>query len=269
MTLIEKYKQAPVTVKELKLNLFTPFEKQKEERIKEIIFENDRFSIEIDGYRLNQIHRDILDIAAYFGDTSLDKETKDKRPVRIFSLYTIQKYLNYKSKNNNKWINKKFKEISRSKISIKDKDDGSWIEFNIIDIAMWSAKLNKYAMVISELYLAFFENEISISYKHYLKDILSLKNAQSKALARFILSHSNSFRISLDKAMEKIGISNISKRSFARNREKILEDREGFKKLNITFKEGEDFSYRNKNYIIEYKKLPEIQIYHPLKNEDK
>jgi len=269
MNIVQRYKQAPNTVKEAKLNIFAPYEKQKSQKLEGKIFESDKYSVELNGYKLNQIHRDIIDIASYHGDTSLEAQMSDARPLRTFSLYDIQKHLNYKSKNQNKWIDDKFKEISRSTIKIIDKQEGDWIEFNIIDVAMFRKKINAYAMVISELYMLFFENEITINYKYYLSDILLL-NAQSRALARYILSHSNSFSIRLDKAMERIGIStdNITAKSFRENRKRILDDREQLIKLNIILRENKDYSTRSQSYTIDYKILPEIQVYHPKKQED-
>jgi len=270
MNIVQRYKQAPNTVKEAKLNIFAPFEKEKSKKLEGKIFESEKYIVELNGYKLNQIHRDIIDIASYCGDTSFEAQISDIRPLRTFSLYDIQKHLNYKSKNQNKWIDEKFKEISRSKITIRDKQEGDWIEFNIIDVAMYRKKINAYAMVISELYMLFFENEISVNYKHYLSDILSL-NAQSRALARYILSHSNSFSIALDKAMEKIGIlkKNMTIQAFRANRRRILKDREQLKKLNIVIRENENFSIKNQSYTIDYKMLPKIQIYHPAKSENK
>lgn len=266
MNIVQRYRQAPNTVKEAKLNIFAPYEKQRSKKLEGKIFESNRYIVELNGYKLNQIHRDIIDIASYYGDARIESQIDDKRPIRTFSLYNIQKHLNYKSKNQNKWIDQKLKEISRSKITIIDKREGDWIEFNIIDVAMFRKKINAYAMVISELYMIFFENEISVNYKHYLNDILSL-NAQSRALARYILSHSNSFSIGLDKAINRIGISteNITPQNFRINRRRILENKEQLLKLNIILRENDDYSNRNQSYTIDYKMLPKIKIYYPTK----
>lgn len=62
-------------------------------------------------------------------------------------------------------------------------------------------------------------------------------------LARYILSHSNSFCIDLDNAMRKIGISKkkITKQAFDYNRRRILQDKEKLEKLNIyLFKKSND-----------------------------
>ncbi len=262
MNIIQRYKIAPNTTNEAKLNLFSPFQKNKTEQIKNItIFENDIYKVSITGYKLNQIHRDILDIANYFGDMKLDGIAKDRRPIRLFSLYDIQKHLGYSYKQNQYWVEAKFKEIKNSTIEIFDKKDGDWISFNIIDIAMYSKKQNKYSMVISELYMLFFEKEISVGYKDYLQQILKL-NAQTRALVRYILTFSNSFEIDLDKAMEKIGISQKTKRTFDYNKSKILEDVEKLKELNIELVKKSNDS-RKKDFKIKYNLLPLIKIYHP------
>ena len=264
MNLLQKFKQAPTTTFELKNNIFLPYDKEKKELIEnEIIFKKDDLSISLNGYRLNQLHRDILDIALYYGDSRLEEQTTDERPVRLITLYEIQKHLKYKSKFNNKWLDKKIKELKRTTINIKINKVG-WAEFNIIDIAQYSKKQNKYAIVISDLYMQFFEKEIAVGYKEYLKNILSLKNPQSKALARYILTHSNNFQINLDKAMQYIGIEKekMTKRNYNWNKNKILKDTENLKKLNIEFvKKSND--QRKKDYLIKYKKLPKIKIYLP------
>jgi len=263
MNTLQRFKQAPSTVAEAKLNIFSPFEKEKAEQLNCIVFESDNFIVTLDGYKLNQIHRDILDIALYYGDSSFDGRTADIRPLRIFSLYDIQKHLNYKAKRNNKWIEKKFAEMQKSIIKIESKKTGDWTQFNIIEVAQYSKKQNRYAIILSETYTFFFENEISINYKPYLCDMLLL-NAQSRALSRYILSHSNNFHIDLEKLMSKIGIckNTISRQAFDKNKNKILEEKEKLEKLNIfLIKKSND--NRKKDYLVEYKILPKIQVFHP------
>ena len=273
MNLLQKFKQAPVTAFELKKNIFLPYNKEKKEEIKDLVILDDKIlwngiKITINGYKLNQLHRDILDIALYYGDSSLEEKTNDTRPIRLFTLYQMQKYLKYKSKFNNKWLDEKIQELKRTTINIKIDKNGDWAEFNIIDIAKYSEKQKKYAIVISDLYMLFFQKEISVGYKEYLPNILSLKNPQSKALARYILTHSNDFQIDLDKAMQYIGIdkNRMTKRNFNWNKNKILEDEDKLKQLNIEFvKKSND--NRKKDYLIKYKKLPKIKIYFPKKEK--
>lgn len=264
ITALQKFKQAPCTVLETKFNIFSPFSKVRKKHLNTIVYEDNNYKVELKGFLLSQIHRDIIDIASYFGDSRYDNSTNDKRPIRVFSLYDIQKYLNYKSKNQNKWIDNKFSEIQQSVIKIIDKKESDWIQFNIIEVAKYSKKLNNYAMIISELYMLFFENQISINYKNYLHDILKL-NPQTKALVRFILSHSNSFIIHLDKALEKVGIckQNMSIQAYRANRRRILQDEDKLINLNILLIKNSDYSIKNQSYSIDYKLLSKIKIYHP------
>jgi len=266
MNTLQRFRQAPNTVKEAKFNIFAPYEKKTSEKLETIVYEDDKCKVSINGYKLNQIHRDIIDIAMYYGNNSFDGQTADIRPLRTFSLYDIQKHLNYKSKNQNGWIEEKFQEIKRTTINIEIKGKNrEWIEFNIIDIARYSEKLNTFAMILSEAYMLFFENEISVNYKPYLKNILSL-NSQSRALARYMLSHSNSFHIDLDNVMNKIGITKdrITNQVFNYNKRRILEDTEKLKKLNI-FLTKKSNDNRKKDFLIKYRILQKIQIYHPKK----
>lgn len=265
MNTLQKFKIAPSTVKENKLNIFSPYQKKKTEMLNSIIFEDEKYKVELKGYKLNQIHKDIIDIATYHGKNSLEQEIVGNRAVRLFSLYEVQKHLNYKSKNQNKWIDDKFIEMQQSLIQITNKEKKDWVRFNIIEVAKYSEKQQNYVIVMSEAYMLFFENEISINYKHYLPLILSM-NAQSKALTRYILSHSNSFKISLDKALHKIGIvkNNMTIQNFRYNRRKILENEEILKKLNINFSKISE-SKRKADYMINYRILPKIQVFHPQK----
>ena len=264
MNPLTRFKAAPNIVTETKLNIFAPYEK-KNIKVSEnhVIFENDEFKVSINGYMLNQIHRDILDIALYYGDSKLESQVDDSRPVRLFSLYDIQRHLNYKSKNQHLWLDRKFKEMKRTTINIQSKTDESWIEFNIIDIASYSQKQSKYALVISELYMNFFDTQISVNYKSYLPIILSL-SAQTKAAVRYLLSHSNDFQIDLELLMEKIGIqkNSISHFSFTKNKNKILDDEEKLKALNITFKK-QSTDKRKQDYTVQYRMLSKIQVFHP------
>jgi len=268
MNLLQKFRQAPTTALELKNNIFLPYEKEKKEPIENlVIWDILKIRVTINGYKLNQLHRDILDIALYYGDSSLEEKTIDNQPVRLISLYEIQKHLNYKSRFNNKWLDEKMQELKRTTINIKIDGEG-WAEFNIIDIAKYSEKQKKYAIVISKWYMMFFEKEISIGYKEYLEIILSLKNPQSKALVRYVLTYSNDFNIDLDKAMQYIGIdkNRMTPQNFRWNRSKILEDEDKLRQLNIKLiKKSND--NRKKDYLIKYKRLPKIKIYFPQKEK--
>jgi len=262
MNSLQRFKQAPLTVTEAKTNIFAPYEKKRTEITGETtIYQDEFYKIELKGYRLNQLHRDILDIALFYGDNKLENLTNDQRPIRLFSLYQIQKLLGYKSRFNNEWLEEKFREMEQTLIQITTKNS-DWIRFKIIDIAKYSKKQNKYALVISELYMEFFEKEISIGYKEYLPLILKL-NPQTRALVRFLISHTHKIQIRLDKAMNIIGINETTKQNFRYHRRRILEDIEKLKELNIEITKQTNDARRKDDYIVRYVRLPNIRIYYP------
>jgi len=261
MTTIQRFRISPNLPIETKLNFFAPTAKNKQENDEFLVFENDNFQVFLDGYRLNQIHRDLLDIVIYFGDSSLENKITDNKAVRLFSIYQIQKKLNYKSLTNNRWIEKKFAEIQKTLIKIQEKKSGDWKKFNIIEFSQFSQKQQKYAIVFSDSFIDFFATEISICYKNYLDDIIKL-NPQSKAVARYLLSSSKDFQIGFENLLFKVGIkkSKISKQAFSKIKKRVLEDEENLKKLNIFFSKQKT---TKNNYLVKYEVLPKIKIFHP------
>jgi len=256
MTTIQRFKISPNLSVESKLNFFAPSGKTLQKNTEFLVFENDNFQVFLDGCRLNQIHRDLLDIVLYFGDNSLENKIVDNKAVRLISLYLIQKKLNYKSLNNNSWIEKKFAEVQKTLIKILEKKSGDWIKFNIVEFSQFSQKQQKYAIVFSDAFINFFATEISFCYKDYLDDLIKL-NPQSKAIARYLLASSRNFQIGFENLLLKVGIekSNISKQAFSKIKKRVLEDEENLKKLNIFFS-------KQKN-LVNYKVLPKIKIFHP------
>lgn len=264
MNTLQRFKHAPITEKEIKLNIFNANEKKKTEFInKTVIYENDEFIVELKGFRLTQTHRDILDIALYHGDNSLEKFATDGKAIRLFTLYDIQKMLGYKYKNRNDWIEKKITEMQQSLFKITDKKTKDWIQFSIIDIAKYSDKHNKYAIIISDLYLSFFEREISISYKQLLPDIINLKHAQTKAVIRYLLTFQDSLQINIDKLLRKVGVSG-GKRNLEKVRKNVIEElKEIGYKFGIELIKTTTDKRKKSDYTIKYTRPQEVKIYYP------
>jgi len=266
MNTLIRFRQAPVTTKELKLNIFAPVEKKKPEMVeKYILFEDEEYyKVELTGYKLNQIHRDILDIILHFGDTKIENMIlEDELAVRTFSLYQIQKHLNYKSKKNAKWIRDKFSELKNVTLKITDKKAGDDIEFSIIRVIKHSKNLGTYILVMEELYMYFFEKEISIGYKKLLPEILNLKHAQTKALVRYILTHTTGHQINIDKALRKIGIKG-SKRNLEYYRNLVLKElKEKGHLFNIELIKTTDDKRKKNDILLKYTRHKDVKIYYP------
>ncbi|SCN46472.1 hypothetical protein BAZMOX_00432_1 [methanotrophic endosymbiont of Bathymodiolus azoricus (Menez Gwen)] len=261
-----RFRVAPVTTVEVKQNLFAPVDKignPENYQIETTVYSDNKNDVVISGTRLTQLHRDILDIALYHGSYKLEDEVDENMPIRTFSLHQIQKHLNHKQKNNQAWLKKKFQELKRATILIYDKDRDEDIEFNIIRVAKRSHKLGEFVLVMEELYMAFFENEISVNYKELLPSILGLKHPQTKAIVRYLLSHQSGHQINIDKLLRKIGLQG-EEGNLKYYRRVVLEELEEIgDKFNIELIKTSSDGRRKNDITVKYTKHKEVQIYHP------
>ncbi len=267
MNNITRFSTAPTNVAEIKSNIFSFHTKQKVEFKKDeaFIYEDDYFKVELLGYKLNQIHRDILDIILYYGGKEFDGKLKDNRFVRTISLYEIKKHLGYTSSNNIKWIERKIDEIQQTLIELTDKKSrglDKW-KFSAIETAKHSKKLNTYAVIIHPLYYEFFMDNISLDYSYYLKDILNLKNGVTKAAIRYLLTHKSGIQINIDKLLKKIGISG-TQRNIEFQRAKLLKELKEIQELfNIELIKTTTDKRKKNDITIQYTRLPKVKFYYP------
>jgi len=273
MDTLTRFRQAPISVDEIKLNFFAPVKKVTNKdryKFKTKIYETDNFEIYIKGVRLTQIHRDILDIILFFGDTTLENKIKENVPIRTFTLYKVLKMLEHKNPTKNvKWLKNKIDDLTNATITIKEKNIGDELSFHIIRVAKYSKKLGSYFLVIEDLYLSFFENKISINYKELLPKILKLKHAITKMTIRYLLTHSSGIKINIDKLLEKIGVIGRT-RNFEIQRGKLLEELEEIgKDFNISLKKMSNDNRRKNDYTIIYNKHKDVKIYFPKTNTER
>jgi len=283
MNISKILKKYPCSVNQIKFNIFSPTYRTEKINDEKVMFENEFFRVKLTGYKLSQLHRDILDIALYEGDNSIEKMVKEPIVARTFTLYHMQKKLKQnkeikriiendekretKKYNNNGWLERKIKELKRATINIEIKLDHKkkiWLEFNIIRVAAMlnggdnNPRNKKFFIAFTKEYLTFLESDILIDYRNYLDDLLKLKTGQSKALARYIISFKNDFSEPLENIMEKIGIgrNKFSRKTFNQHRNRILADSEELKKLNI-----EIIKIKKGEYVVRYKKLDNINFF--------
>jgi len=265
MNTLTRFKASPVTTKEAKLNIFAPLEKLNPEnyQMETVVYEDNKHRVAVSGIRLTQLHRDILDIALFHGDYKLEEEIEENIPVRTFSLYKIQEHLQHKKRKNVNWLKEKFAELKRATILIEYKEEKEDIEFNIIRVAKRSHKLSEYVLVFEDLYMAFFEKEIGIDYKELLPDILSLKHAQTKAVVRYMVSHTSGHKINIDKLLRKIGVQG-EQRNLEYHRKQVLDELEeiGYK-FNIQLIKTTNDKRKKGDITLSYTKHDKINFYHP------
>ena len=272
MNHIARFTVAPSNVAEIKAGIFS-FHSKKKVEFKDdesFVYEDDFYRVELKGFKLNQIHRDILDIILYCGGKEFDGKLKDNRFVRTISLYKIKEHLGYSSSNNIRWIEQKIDEIQQTLIEVTAKtspNQETW-KFSAIETAKHSKKLNTYAVIIHPLYCNFFMDNISLDYSHYLKEILALQNGVTKAAIRYLLTHKGGMQINVDKLLAKIGVEG-TKRNIEKQRVKLLKELEGVKEtFNIEFIKTTSDMRRTGDTTIRYARLPEIRFYYPQNEEN-
>ena len=268
MNNITRFTAAPVSITEIKSNIFSYHTKQTVEfkRDEAFVYEDENWKVELLGYKLNQIHRDILDIVLYCGDNSFDGKLEGNRFMRTISLYKIKEHLGYVSSNNTNWIIKKIQEIQQTLIALRDKTKKEKWTFAAIETAKHSEKLNTYAVIMHPLYYTFFTSQIALNYSYYLKDILALQHGVTKAAIRYLLTHQAGHQINIDKLLHKIGIRG-TERNIRKHRANLLQELEETKdKFNIALIKTTTDKRKTSDITIKYTKLPKIQFYHQLQS---
>ena len=267
----KRYSISPITINEIKSGIFSYHSKAKVEFKKEeaFIFENEYYKVELKGYKLNQLHRDILDIAIYYGDNSFDGKFQGNYIMRTFTLYEIQKHLNYKAKRNNPWLIEKIRELQQTLIILHDKKKGEVWSFPIIETFKFSEKLGTYAVVFHPLYYTFFSSNISIDYKKVLSKILNLEHGITKAVIRYLITHKDGININIDKMLDLVGVRG-SKRNIEKQRKILIEELEKVgKDFNIELVKTTTDKRKKSDYTIVYKRLKEVKFYYPEQLENK
>jgi hypothetical protein len=267
MNNIVRFSTAPTNIAEIKANIFSYHTKHRTEfsRDEAFVYEDDYFKVEMVGYKLNQVHRDILDIILYYGGKEFDGKLMDSRFVRTISLYKIKELLGHTGSNNIAWVEKKINEIQQTLIEVTNKkshDQAKW-KFAAIETARHSQKLKTYAVIIHPLYHAFFASHISLDYSHYLGNILGLKNGVTKAAVRYFLTHKEGHKINIDRLLKKIGVRGVD-RNVRLQREILMRDLADIgEKFNLTMVKTTGDKRKKSDHTIVYKRLPEVKFYYP------
>lgn len=259
---IKRFSISPSIITEIKLNIFLPSKKHKIDNfINE--YENDYYKVKLKGNMLQQTHKDILDIILYFGNKEFDGQLKNNYFIRTISLYKIKEHLGYTNSNNTQWIKNKINEIQQTLIEITDKKNSKSWKFRIIDSAKHSKKLNTYVIIIDNLYFEFFKSSISLDYSYYLKHILNLNNAITKASIRYLLTHKNGHQINVNKLLLKLGFINKTERNLNKLRAKLLKELEEVKNIfNIELIKTTNDKRKNSDITIKYTRLPKVKFYY-------
>jgi hypothetical protein len=266
---LSKFREAPITTEELKLNIFAPVDKINSKRaykLEEIVYDDEYTKVTIKGVKLTQIHRDILDIALFYGDYTLEDQVAQNIPIRTFSLYRVQQLLKHKYNSNHKWLKDRFDELKLAVIEIYSKKNKESIQFNIVRVSKHSEKLNNYVLIFEELYFSFFEKAISISYKNLLDDIIGLKHPQTKACIRYLLTFKDGHQINIDKLLHKVGVIGGT-RNLEKARKNVLDELERVKdRFNIELLKTSKDKRKKSDITVRYRRHNEVKVYYPNDN---
>ncbi len=268
---VMKIQSAPTSIAEIKANIFT-FKTKHLTEFKDDethIYEDDEYKVELKGYKLNQLHKDILDIVLYYGDNRFDNIIDGGELLRTISLYKIKNFLGHKTSRNLKWIEKKLYEMQQTLIQVTDKKSGDKWSFSIIHTAKHSEKLNTFAVVFHPLYIAFLQDSISMSYKDYLQNILKLENGVTKAAIRYLLTYRGGHQINIDKLLNKIGVKG-GERNIRKQRKRLLDElQQVAEQFNIELIKTTQDDRRTSDYTIKYTQLNGVKFFHPQQISEK
>jgi hypothetical protein len=111
--------------------------------------------------------------------------------------------------------------------------------------------------------MAMFEKKVSINYKELLPDILSLKHPQTKAVVRYLLSHTAGHQINIDKLLKKIGIVG-GNRNLEISRKYVLDELEEVgERFNIELIKTTNNPRAKGDITLKYTRHKEVKIYNP------
>lgn len=254
--LFETFKTSNATVTELRVGIFAPITQitansaihkdfVKAGRVRKV--ETAWGSVKVKGNIMTQIHRDVID--AIFSTAKYSEKTKNGNIALFFSGYEVQDFLGLKSKTNNTWLKKKLDEIKTTNVEFIDKI-GNTYDFNLTDSGGYSVKKDSFAIVFTEGYMNFFQNQVSVNYKSEMKFLLEIEDALIKAMIRFFFTHANDMNIELINLLEILGYPTHIPASLKKARKSIRDNIENLNNFGITV----DL----KKYMLSYKKLTTV-----------
>lgn len=262
ITSAKKMVYAPTSVFETNFAFFQPVNKyiREYDRLEERpVYDDGEFiKITMIGEMLTQIHRNIMDIILYHGRTVIMDDNYE--PVKVITLDEILRVLGHRGVENKKWLLKKIRQMTLTRVVLNFYDDPEKKEeFSFIDklIHIGTKDGNvEYRITFHENYHKFLESTFTYGYPSFLDDILKLKNAATQAVVRYCLSFSKSTQISLRNALSILGVDENDERSIHRYAKLVYEElkAEGHKFGIELIKDSEKREKDYLSYVINYRR---------------
>lgn len=274
---VEKINKSTGTVLELRSGIFAPIGKissrsiihkdfiepnkktGKPANMRRFDFQSGAFkgTIEIQNVILTQIHRALLE-AILSGKTSISK--KDGEIELVCTLKSVQEY--YSGTLNLKWFKEKLTEMKTSSINIIANDeeqiiDSSNLNFSVISTYSYSASTKEFTISLNNKYSKIFDNDITINYGKFVKEINSIDSFFVQAVIRFFITQ-NECEYLLDTIIRITGYGSTD-----RARRTAIEELNKYNTKLLSF----NIVWDSKKKKFSYQRNKNIYIYHPSKQE--
>jgi hypothetical protein len=197
----------------------------------------------ISRVQLTQRHRDILDVLF----TRFDPHYRtDGSCAFVFHPHAVLRALGHKRGTNIEWLRDKFRDLEAA--GLKVETPKYVVETSIVRKHAWTKDDSMYGVVLESEYMKFFERETRVHSEALTDAILSLKNATTRALVRFVISH-RSWTKTLDDTLDAMAyVGGERNRRLAKNR--ILAEREALlRDFGIGISKAGRFQYDQHNRV--------------------
>ena len=217
------------TITQVRTPMFLPVKQFKKAVDESIVhtYENSIATVEVSGPRLNQSHRDILDLI--FSSYEVVNETGDGSVEYAFTLYDLQKRLGKKTLNNQAWIEQKLNDLKKVQFRMRLKEDAAALKgirfkvndfhFSVLNDTARSSEHGSgktgeglYVVQFNRYYMRFIEADLKVRYDANLLDsLIDVESPQVRAIIRYCLSHGSvkgyKFHEPLKKVFNMIGLA--------------------------------------------------------------
>ncbi len=205
------------------------------------VFKNNHAEVSVKGRLLTQIHRNILD--AIFSYYEPARTNNDGSVSYAFTLHSLMKHLGDKHARNHSWLRDRLDDMMMV-VLITKTIDGWTNHSHILSNHRYSEKASNrngdplYVVTFDPYFLNYLRYDLHVHTEKLTPQILDLKHAQTQALVRYLISHTETNK-ALDDVLTSIGVfrDDITDRGKRYLQSAILSEKEALERdFGIVFK---------------------------------
>lgn len=172
------------------------------------VFKNNHAEVSVKGRLLTQIHRNILD--AIFSYYEPARTNNDGSVSYAFTLHSLMKHLGDKHARNHSWLRDRLDDMMMV-VLITKTIDGWTNHSHILSNHRYSEKASNrngdplYVVTFDPYFLNYLRYDLHVHTEKLTPQILDLKHAQTQALVRYLISHTETNK-ALDEVLTTIGV---------------------------------------------------------------